>query len=455
VHDVAVIGGGPAGIAAAATAAEGGLRVVLIDAGARPGGQIWRHVSRHSLPRTARRWLHRLERSDAFVRSATSVVDITPAADGFAVRVHAEADGVAETIRARMLVLAAGARERFLPFPGWTLPGVFGAGGGQALLKAGAAVKDARVIVAGSGPLLLPVAAAFSAAGARVTHVIEQAPATRVARFALGLWRNPSRAAQAASWRVRSLHARYLTGAWVSAAEGSGSVSSVQINDGRRVRREPCDLLCVGYGLVPANETAQLLGCELDGAAVRVDARQQTTLDRVYCAGESTGVAGVHCAVLEGVVAARAIIQRFRDERIRDERLHDERIRDARIRDERSGDPDARAIAKERAFAARMDVAFELRPEVRSLARPDTIVCRCEDVMLGAIARCESLREAKLHTRAGMGPCQGRVCGPAIELLFNWEAGSVRPPIVPAPVSTLLNETETIMRQETSEYAAE
>lgn len=408
VHDLAVIGGGPAGIAAAATAAEMGRSVVLIDESPRPGGQIWRHVSRHALPRVAAGWLHRLDKSGARVLTGTAVVDVEKCTEGFTLLT------TTGSIDARTIIIATGARERFIPFPGWTMPGVTGVGGGQALLKAGATMKDRHIIVAGSGPLLLPVAAALTRAGAHVSHIVEQASTARVVGFAASLVRTPSRIAQAMSYRAQSFGSRYMTGAWVTFAEGGSSVRAAGLTDGRRTWTEPCDMLCVGYGLVPSTELARLLGCETRNGAVITNADRRTTIDGVYAAGEQVGVAGVDAALAEGQIAAQSASGAVPSARL------------------------VRAVARERAFAQRMDVAFELRPELRQLATPDTVVCRCEDVTLGEIARCESMREAKIHTRAGMGPCQGRVCGPALELMFGWTESSVRPPIAAAHIGVFL-----------------
>ena len=224
--EVLAIGGGPAGIAAASRAAELGARTLLVDEGLAPGGQIWRasHVGRQGA--SARRWLDRLGRSGAAIRSSTSVVDIEPVGDRF--HVVADAQGDIISIDARAVVLATGARELFLPFPGWTLPNVFGVGGGQALMKSGMPVRGKRVVVAGTGPLVLAVAAAFASHGAFVRVVAEQAPLPQVARFAASLWRTPGRAAQALALRARlGVAPRYLTGTWISRADGASRVESV------------------------------------------------------------------------------------------------------------------------------------------------------------------------------------------------------------------------------------
>ena len=409
--DVVVVGGGPAGIAAATRAAEQKCSVTLIDDGLRPGGQIWRHRSWDELPRVAREWLARLEQSSATLLSSSTVVDVRP--DRGVVAETPSGTVVVQPKRA--LVLCAGARERFLPFPGWTLPGVVGVGGGQALLKSGLDVRGAKVVVAGSGPLLLPVAALLAKRGAFVQAVLEQAPQSRLLAFALGLWRTPARIADAARYRLAFARTRYRAGHWVTRAQGAERVTEAVITDGVRAQTIACDLLFVGYGLVPATELPRLAGCDVDARGNTVtDAFQQTSLEGVYCAGETTGIGGVDAALVEGEIAGLAAA----DRRVEAEALS------------------ARRVAL-RAFAERMERAFQLRPELRALAEPDTLVCRCEDVKMRDLVSCPTARAAKLHTRAGMGPCQGRVCGSAMSFLFGWEADSVRPPVAAASVGSL------------------
>ena len=411
--DVVVIGAGPAGIAAATRAAESSRRIIVLDESPGVGGQIWRHRDIAMLDARARTWIERLRRSGAVIHTRTSVVDVHRASDAFVVT--AEREGAPYVVHARTLVLATGARERFLPFPGWTLPGVVGIGGAQALLKSGMPVRDSRVVIAGSGPLLLPVAASLSAHGARVALVAEQAPAASVARFTVGLWRHPSMLLQAARYRAAFVRTPYRLGMWVTAARGTGRVEEVDVSDGATTRTIPCDLLCAAFGLVPSTELARLVGCRVSEGAVAVSDAQETSVADVYCAGESTGVGGVDVALAEGEIAGLSAAAR----------------------------PDcAKALVPQRmhlrAMTKRMDAAFALRDELRSLATRDTIVCRCEDVTLGAIDSRWTSRQAKLYTRAGMGPCQGRVCGTALEFLHGWPADVVRLPAEPALVSTLV-----------------
>jgi NADPH-dependent 2,4-dienoyl-CoA reductase/sulfur reductase-like enzyme len=412
--EVVIVGAGPAGIAAAVHAAESRRRVVVLDPSPRPGGQVWRHHGEP--PHAARPWLARLAGSGASVLCEASVVD-APAQDALLV----ERLGRAVVVRFEKLVLATGARELFLPFPGWTLPGVIGTGAAQALRESGARFDGRRVVVAGSGPLLFAAAAALVRAGARIVGIAEQAPAARIAAFGAGLILQPRKLAEALGYAARLRGVSLRTGAWVLEALGCERLERVIASDGRREWAWDCDLLACGFGLVPNLELARLVGCETTVDGVVIDDSQRTSVRSVFAAGELCGVAGVGQALVTGAIAGlaaagvsvpRALLRRRR---------------------------------RERAFAARLSRAFALRDELRTLARPDTIVCRCEDVTLARIedaarpdpGRIGMTRCVKLHTRAGMGACQGRVCGAALSFLFGWRADTIRPPLLPAPLSVL------------------
>jgi D-hydroxyproline dehydrogenase subunit alpha len=422
--DVIVVGAGPAGIAAAARAAEGGPRVVLVDESPNIGGQIWRHRPSEPAPALARGWAVRLDRSGARVLPGTSVVDAYGDEDaGFVLA--AERHDAPLTLRGRQLVLATGARERFLPFPGWTLPGVVGVGGAQALLKAGMAVAGTSVVIAGSGPLLLPVAASLRAAGARVALVAEQAPARRVAAFVARSWRRPGMLLDAARYRARFADTPYRLGWWVTEARGTHAVGEVVVTDGRATLVVPCDLLCTGYGLVPNSELPRLLGCSTEQGEVAVDEEQRTSVRGVWCAGEPTGIGGVELALVEGEIAGLCVSGG---------RMHEGRAliaHRARLR------RDAESMAR----------AFALRAELRDVVTRETIVCRCEDVAFGAVRAAWSPRQAKLYTRAGMGPCQGRVCGPALSYLCGWPADAVRAPVAPVVLASALGTSAAAARR--------
>lgn len=414
--DILVLGAGPAGpagLAAARAAAESGRRVLVLDDNPAPGGQIWRGgLARAPDGRTRA----------AFAALADRRIDYRP---GWRLIAAPEpgsllADGPdgARSFRYERLILAGGARERFLPFPGWTLPGVFGLGGLQALAKQGLPVSGKRIVLAGTGPLLLAVAATLKAGGARVLLMAEQAPFARLARFTLSLTRHPAKLAQAAALRARLWDVAYPSEAWVVAAQGRERLEAVRLSVGGRERLVACDYLGCAYGLLPNSEPGEALGCALSArdrdGAVAVDDYQGTSQPEIYAAGELCGIGGVDKALLEGRIAGLAA----------------------------AGRPEAaRALfdARDRArdFAARIAALTALRPELKRLARPDTILCRCEDVPMHRLQAQSGWREAKLLTRCGMGACQGRICGPMTEALFGWERRGARPPLEPIALERL------------------
>jgi D-hydroxyproline dehydrogenase subunit alpha len=413
--DAVIVGGGPAGIAAACRVAESGRRAILLDEGLGPGGQIWRPSVSSSRRSSALHWISRLEASGAIVYRSTSVFDVRRnVAGGFIA--SAEHEGRALEVSARTVILATGARERFLPFPGWTLPNVVGVGGAQALLKAGASFSGRRVVIAGSGPLLLPVAASLAKAGAHIALVAEQAAPDRVRRFAMSLWRRPATLLQAARFRTAFIRTPYSTGTWVVSARGDERVREVTVTNGTSTRVLACDLLCVAFGLVPNVELARLLGCEVEHGVVSVDPTQATSVADVYCAGETTGIGGVDLAITEGEIAGLAAAGQSVPQRLVS--------KGARLRHD----------------ASMLESAFALRADLRALAQPDTVVCRCEDVRLRDLNSEWTARQAKLYVRAGMGPCQGRVCGSALEFLMGWRADSVRPPAQPVRLGSFVSE---------------
>jgi len=398
--DVVVVGAGPAGLAAGCRAAESGAEVTIVDDNLQPGGQIWRGAEAE-----AALWL----RAKIHWILGARVFD-APRPGSIAFEC---ADGTARELEYRNLILAAGARERFLPFPGWTLPNVMGAGGLQALAKSGLPLERKRVVVAGSGPLLPAVANYLREHGADVRLVAEQAASSSLARFALALALYPAKLRQAAHLRTALRGIPYRAGCWPVAAHGSEKLESVTLRRGSRSWTEACDYLACGFGLVPNTELAALLGCRAD-QSVAVDEYQRTTVDGVYSAGEATGIGGLELSLVEGEISGFAAAGR----------------EDAARR--RFADRDSH-----RRFAAALEQAFTLRPELRELPRNETLVCRCEDVTWGRVRSWGSWREAKLHTRCGMGPCQGRVCGAATEFLLGWKAGSVRPPVFPVRLGSL------------------
>ncbi|WP_017775437.1 FAD-dependent oxidoreductase [Paraburkholderia kururiensis] len=421
-YDVVIVGAGPAGLSAARAAAGQGARVAIIDDNPRAGGQVWRQGPRYPAQAPLRTLMDTLA-PDGHVAWWQSSRVVAPLAGG-ELLIESEQHGGVRVSYGR-LILATGARERLLPFPGWTLPGVTGAGGLQALIKGGVPVRGERIVIAGSGPLLLAALATARHAGADVLAVIEQASASALARFALSLTRTPSKLVQAAMLTRGFAGLRYWTGSVVREASGAGHVEQVTIRRGERELTLACDRVACGYGLEPNGLLGESLGCAVaargDGRALAVDDLQRTSVEHVFAAGECTGVGGMELARVEGSIAGLAAV-------------------DAALA--------ARARFAERArwrrFAANVDAAFALGEAARAVPPDDTLLCRCEDVTIGAVRAHANWRDAKLQTRCGMGACQGRICATAARTFFGWGTGAgvaqavPRPPLQPAQIATLI-----------------
>ncbi|WLG93282.1 NAD(P)/FAD-dependent oxidoreductase [Pseudomonas cucumis] len=404
--DLLIIGAGPAGMAAALAAAPSGARIVMLDDNPLPGGQIWRDGPQANVPDQARRLRERLQTCSNIRHHAGTRVIANPGPKQLLV----ENDDDGWLISYDKLILCTGARELLLPFPGWTLPGVTGAGGLQALIKAGLPVQGERVVIAGSGPLLLASAATAKKHGAQIQLIAEQASRTAVVGFAAQLPRWPGKWLQSFSLFDR----HYRTATHVLAALGTDRLEGVRLQQQGKIIELECDRLACGFGLIPNIQLGQALGYAIEGQALTVDDWQASRADH-YAAGECTGFGGSELALVEGAIAGHAAVGDLEAAR----RLWPRR-------------------ARWQGFAKALNQAFALDPQLKSLARPDTLVCRCEDVPYAALAGHTDWREAKLASRCGMGACQGRVCGGAVQHLFGWQPSAPRPPFSPARIETLM-----------------
>jgi D-hydroxyproline dehydrogenase subunit alpha len=392
-YDIAVLGAGPAGLAAAAAAHRAGARVALLDSASRIGGQYWRHRAGETPP-------VRLRATDFL--AGQGIWHVEQSGDGFVTHT------TGREVTSRTVVVATGAYDRQLPFPGWTLPGVFTAGGAQALLKGEGVRVGERVVVAGTGPFLLPVATALARAGARVAGVYEAGSPLGFARHPRAVLRNAGKLAEAAEYlRVLRRHRVPLRNRTaVLAAHGTDRLRAVTVAALDRAwhavpgteRTVDCDALAVGYGFTPRLEIPLQLGCatrlDVDGSLVAVaDDRQRASVPGVYLAGEVCGVGGAQLSVVEGSVAG----------------AHAAGVA-----------PDRRALrrrARLREFAAAMHAVYRVGSGWTGWPAADTVVCRCEEVTLGDIQHsivdlgAADPRTVKLLARPGMGLCQGRMCG--------------------------------------------
>ncbi|GAA3604953.1 NAD(P)/FAD-dependent oxidoreductase [Nonomuraea rosea] len=471
-YDLVVVGGGAAGVAGALTAAQAGLRVALVDSAARLGGQYFRHTARPepasgpasgadaALGRFLRQARALGERADLLLRHQVWSVAREPDG-GLVVHCVTRDPGASGSpverpvaVRARRLLIATGAYDRPLPFPGWDLPGVLTAGGAQALLKGNGVVAGGRIVVSGTGPFLLPVATGLAGAGARVLGVFE-------ANGGLGLARHPllalGKAGEAAGYAAKLARhgVPYRTRQAVVAAHGERQVEAVTVArldkdwNVLATRVVECDTVATGFGFLPQIELGVQLGCEtradVDGSPVlNVGGDQRTTVPGVWAAGEPTGVGGWRLSELEGRIAGLTIAA------------------DA-IGPPASGAASgaasgiasgvasgasaaaggaggevagvlARRRARWRAFGAALQRAYPVQPGWQGWLRDDTLVCRCEEVPLARVREAQDLgatdaRSVKLLARPGMGWCQGRICGYAVSCLAGEPPQPPRRPI--------------------------
>jgi len=484
--DLLVIGGGPAGLSAAGEAARHGLRVVLVDERVTLGGQIYRQPGPGFVVRDAHRVGREYQRGVALVDAAlrsgaelrcrTSVLSLR----GTTAACLTEGEGHVSLVRAQRVLVAPGASDRPVPFPGWTLPGVVTAGGAQALVKASRVAPGSRLMFAGSGPLALAFPAQLRHMGVNVLLALEAGPMPRVVDLARLLavgWGNSALLYDALSYRAQLFKGRVPLRYQrvVVRAEGEEKLESVvhaAVDADWRVlpdseERVEADTLCVGYGFVPSTELLRLAGCrfgydeELGGLVVEVDAWQRTSVEGVFAAGDGTGVRGAPVALGQGRLAALGAAV--------DIGAITQGLAEALAR------PVWRRLAAKERFRRALLPFYSIGAGIYELANPETVVCRCEEVTLARIEEAmDTTLDAdvvKSYTRAGMGLCQGRSCQRQISVLlarrrqsstYAAPLGSVttgsadvlseeqlvtlagttqRPPVRPAPIGVLADDS--------------
>lgn len=455
VFDALIIGAGPAGLSAAALIGSAGAKTLLVDENPQAGGQYYRvplPVGAH----TSTYMAYLARGQDALVRAATlpnvemrlgtQLFDLQP---GFRAGLHTIGKDIS-FVQAKTVLVATGAYEHVVPFPGWTLPGVVTLGAMQNLFKTQGMAPGHRIVTAGSGPFLWLVSDQLQRAGANILEISEASAFGKSIGFAIRSWREPLLALQGAGFwaRLFSGRARFRFGWQVIAAEGESRVETVTLAplgpkgiDRSRARRISCDTLCVSHTLVPSTEIVRLLGAAIhfrDGATPGVPVSGpylETSVKGLFVAGEAAGLGGGPVAEIEGQLAGIGmarhlnLVEPFAGER-----------KAVALR---------RRALRRRGFVTDMFSTFAPSPTLVDELGDTTLVCRCEEVTAGDIRLASRDGGAdtdivKSRTRAGMGYCQGRMCGPTVQRLVAQDRrGEILPfrsrsPLKPVPVDLLV-----------------
>jgi NADPH-dependent 2,4-dienoyl-CoA reductase/sulfur reductase-like enzyme len=444
---VAIVGAGPAGLRAAETLALAGLRPVLFDEAPRPGGQIYRQP-----PAGAERPGADLYGFEAGKAAAVHAIlpglgdriDHRPSTLVWNVhegRLDSLCEGAFGELAFDRLILATGAMDRIIPFPGWTLPGVFSLGAAQIALKAQGVAIGRRVALVGAGPLLPLVAHQYASAGADIAAVLDVTPFSAKLRNAARLASEPLTLAKGLFYTARTAlrGARRASGVRAIRVEGAGRVEALAWTgaDGRE-QRVACDAVGASFGLRSEAQLADLAGCRFafdDMTRQWAPQRKpegRSSQPEIYLAGDGSGVGGVDVAELQGRRTALAVLEDL------GQAINPAEV--ARL--------DA-ALARQARFRTALEAAYPY-PEHLVAAIPDEeILCRCEGVTAGALRDAvrrqgaTEVNRVKAFTRIGMGRCQGRVCGHASAELVARELGAPveaagrlrgQPPVKPIPI---------------------
>jgi NADPH-dependent 2,4-dienoyl-CoA reductase/sulfur reductase-like enzyme len=450
--DIAIVGAGPAGMAAASVAAQAGASVVLLDEQGSPGGQIYRAIAQAPQRRleilgpdyaAGGALLDAFRRSGARHEAGAAVWQVTPQRT-----VHYLQDGRVKSLQAQQVILCTGALERPFPVPGWTLPGVLTAGAAQILLKSADTVPGEPVVLAGCGPLLYLLAWQYVRAGVPVRAIVDTTDAADRRRAlthlggALAGWRY-LRKGLAMMRALRAAGVPLRQGATSLAVEGERAARALSfVIDGRRERIES-PLVLLHQGVVPNTQFSWSLRAQhrWDDAQLCfvpvTDAWGALSVPGIYVAGDGAGIGGAQAAALQGRLSGLAAL--------------------AALGRLAAAERDRRAVPLRRELAAHLrvrpflDALYRPKPENRVPTDDQVLVCRCEEVSAGTLREhvklgCTGPNQAKSFGRCGMGPCQGRLCGLTVTELIAHARGvspaeigyyRIRPPIKPITLGEL------------------
>ena len=444
-YSVLVIGGGPAGMAAAKTAAKYGVDVALVDEQFQPGGQIYRNVDRSPLPDIDLPGKEYTFGKTEVLSFRQADIDYQPGASVWYLDrdrcVGVLIDGVNHRLSADKIIIAVGAQERPMPIPGWQLPGVMSAGAGQILLKSAALVPGADVVLAGSGPLLLLLAWQYIRAGVSISAILDTT--TKINRIkalahlprALGavdyLWKGLGLIRT-----IRRARIPLFSNVSQLVAEGEPKLQSISFRSGGRDHKIKTSLLLLHQGVIPSLHMAQAAGCGIGWNESQqcwipeVDSWGQSSLPGILITGDGAGISGARAASLSGQLSGLQVAYELKQI-------------DCKQRD-RLAVPLRNAWNRHRSIRPFLD-AWYRAPDSYLNPPDETMVCRCEEVFASEIRDiakigCIGPNQAKAFTRCGMGPCQGRLCGNTVEQIMAKSRGEsvaqtgryrARPPLKP------------------------
>jgi thioredoxin reductase len=429
MHNVVVVGGGPAGLSAALAAAAAGAPVLLIDSNSRLGGQYWRNSSdnfddqyeQHFDLETGLLLINAVKaRKEIEVWSEAQIWSATNNEGKFTLRIIYQ--GKEKIVNTANIILCTGAYDRTLPFPGWDIPGVMTPGGVQSLLKGHGVLAGKRVVVAGTGPFLLPVAAGVIKAGGEVVSLLEANKSRRWITSFNVILENLGKLKEA-FYYIKTIsegkvRAKFGYAVITAHAGSNGELESVDIAkidrnfNVKKLKNIKCDVAAIGWGFTADTSLAGSLGCKQvvakdESVIVWVENDQQTSISGIFAAGEITGIGGSELSMAEGVIAGIAAAK-FVGCKVEVLKAHRKRR------------------AKRQRFANALIKAYPVKSGWQSWLNDQTTVCRCEEVSLCDLKySVEELgatdsRTAKLFTRCGMGLCQGRICGRSVvDLVAN------------------------------------
>ncbi|MFW6123982.1 MAG: FAD-dependent oxidoreductase [Acidobacteriota bacterium] len=464
-YNIIIIGSGFSGITAAEFLADYNLSILLLDENIHLGGQLLRKIPEKlgdyssfkpdKIRKTGFDFLEKVKNKKITLMNKTILLGLY---ENNEILIEYNREKTF-TLKYDILVFATGAREKFLPFKGWTLPGVYSTGMLQVLIKSSGVLPAKRVLLAGSGLFLFAAAYEFLKNGGEILGIMEQSPFWNKIKFFPQIFRQSPKFLEGGRYlsKIYSSKVPVKYQRHVIEARGDKTLEEVVVGkidkNGELIngteKTFQTDALVIGYGFVPNIEAPQLAGCQLEysqekgGWIVKVNDRMETSRDSILAAGEITGIGGAQKSLNEGKIAAHTILDKFS------------------IEDKRERANALKKLQKERrhhlSFVKCFNSLYRIKPKTILGIPDDTLVCRCENIDMQSIKKaiqmgCHNPNALKILTRVTMGQCQGRTCAPVIYDILqilckknpeDFGLFSVRPPFKPVSIRALKNSYES------------